>query len=171
MNPVGIDLGTTFSAIASCDAAGRLVIIPNSEGKALSPSVVSFRDGTPIVGESANELQALGYPTAAFFKRQMGEANWVFTADGVEYSAVDLSAFVLASLKADAEQATGSRIIDAMITVPAYFRNPEREATIAAGIRGSFRDEHDIDLLAERDGLGELLVRAEEAKKRLSAAH
>src|SRR5262249_45619738 len=101
--------------------------------KPITPSVVCFRDGAAIVGEAAKELQGIGYPTAAFFKRQMGDANWIFNADGVEHSATDLSALVLKQLKCDAEQALGSKITDAVITVPAYFRNAEREATIAAG--------------------------------------
>jgi molecular chaperone DnaK (HSP70) len=247
MNPVGIDLGTTFSAIAACDATGRPKIILNPDGKPITPSVVCFRDGAAIVGEAAKELQAIGYPTAAFFKRQMGDAHWIFNADGVEHSATDLSALVLKQLKCDAEQALGSKITDAVITVPAYFRNAEREATIAAGRQAdlnvlqvineptagaiaygyratgngqlllvydlgggtfdvtllridadeirvltsdgdhelggkdwddrilgflgrSFFDEYGIDPLAERDSLGDLLIQAEGAKKRLSVA-
>lgn len=133
MGPVGIDLGTTFSAIAHIDDSGRPAIIPNDRGKSITPSVVCFKNGEPIIGEEAKELQAIGHPTAAFFKRQMGQTNWVFAVDDKEYSAVDLSALVLGKLKQDAESGTGQRVSDAVITVPAYFRNPEREATIAAG--------------------------------------
>ncbi|MEA2689724.1 MAG: molecular chaperone DnaK [Candidatus Eremiobacteraeota bacterium] len=132
---VGIDLGTTFSAIARVDDSDRPVVIPNDAGLPVTASVVCFRDGEAIVGAEAKELQAAGHPAAAYFKRQMGQPAWIFCADGKDYSAVDLSALVLAKLKRDAERETGETIVDAVITVPAYFRNPQREATIEAGRR------------------------------------
>ncbi|MEA2560973.1 MAG: molecular chaperone DnaK [Acidobacteriota bacterium] len=131
---VGIDLGTTNSAIAHVDGHGRPVVLPNRFGEPITPSVVCFRKGEVLVGQEAKELQATGEPqVAAFFKRQMGVPNFVFYADGRDYTAIDLSALVLASLKRDAEQALGGKVTHAVITVPAYFRNPQREATIAAG--------------------------------------
>ena len=133
MGPIGIDLGTTFSAVARIDESNRPVIVPNDRGQPITPSVICFKDQEIVIGEEAKELQAIGYQTAAFFKRQMGQANWVFPANDREYSATDLSAILLGKLKSDAESALGGKITDAVITVPAYFRNPEREATIAAG--------------------------------------
>jgi molecular chaperone DnaK (HSP70) len=130
---VGIDLGTTFSAIARVDESDRPVVIPNDLGLPVTPSVVCFRDGEAVVGAEAKDLQAAGHPAAAFFKRQMGQPDWAFYADGREHSATDLSALVLRKLKSDAERELGTEIGDVVITVPAYFRNPEREATIAAG--------------------------------------
>lgn len=133
MVPVGIDLGTTFSAIARVDSSGCPTVIKNDRGVPITPSVVCWKDGVPVVGEEAKELQAVGHPTAAFFKRQMGQDQWVFFDGDRDHSAVDLSALVLGKLKADAERQLGEPIVDAVITVPAYFRNPQREATIAAG--------------------------------------
>jgi len=133
MEAVGIDLGTTFSAIAHIDSDGRPVVICNERGKSVTPSIICFKDGAVVVGEEARELQAIGLPTAAFFKREMGQESWAFPANGRTYSAVDLSALILAQLKRDAECALKRPVIDAVITVPAYFRNAEREATVAAG--------------------------------------
>lgn len=131
---VGIDLGTTNSAVAVVADDGRPVVLPNRFGEPVTPSVVAFRRGEVVVGREAKELQAAGEnQVAAFFKRQMGVANYVFYAAGRDYTAVDLSAFVLSTLKADAEKALGEPVGAAVITVPAYFRNPQREATIAAG--------------------------------------
>lgn len=130
---VGIDLGTTNSAVAHVDGHGRPVVLPNRFGEPITPSVVCFRNGEVLVGQEAKELQATGEQVAAFFKRQMGVPNFVFYSDGRDHTAVDLSALVLASLKRDAEQALGAKVTHAVITVPAYFRNPQREATIAAG--------------------------------------
>jgi molecular chaperone DnaK (HSP70) len=131
---VGIDLGTTNSAIARLDTHGRPVLIPNREGKSITPSVICFRDGDVLVGETAKELQALGsWPVAAFFKRQMGDPLFVFHANGRDHSATELSTLVLRKLKHDAEAHMGEAVTHAVITVPAYFRDRERKATIAAG--------------------------------------
>ncbi|HSK76729.1 MAG TPA: Hsp70 family protein [Thermoanaerobaculia bacterium] len=133
---VGIDLGTTNSAVAHVDADSRPVVLPNRFGEPITPSVVCFRDGQILVGQEAKELQAAGHPqVAAFFKRQMGVPNFIFYADGRDHTAVDLSALVLAALKRDAEAALQDKVTHAVITVPAYFRNPQREATIEAGRR------------------------------------
>lgn len=131
---VGIDLGTTNSAIARLNTDGKPVLIPNREGGLITPSVICFRDGSVLVGEPAKEMQALGmWPVAAFFKRQMGDAQFVFHVNGVDYTATDLSAIILRKLKADAEAFTKEKVTHAVITVPAYFRDGERKATIEAG--------------------------------------
>ena len=132
---VGIDLGTTNSAAAHVDEHGQPRLIRNDVGKTVTPSVICFQDGAePLVGEDAKELQATGlYPTAAFFKLQMGSRAWAFPAQGRTFSAVDLSAIILRTLATQAEAALGQEVRDAVITVPAYFRDPERKATAAAG--------------------------------------
>ena len=131
---VGIDLGTTNSAVAVVDAHGRTAVLPNRHGEPITPSVVCFQQGKVLVGQEAKELQAAGDPGAgAFFKRQMGVPNFVFYAGGRDHTAVDLSAHVLAALKQDAEKALRREVRRAVISVPAYFRNPQREATRAAG--------------------------------------
>ena len=131
---VGIDLGTTNSAVAMLDGHGRPAVVPNREGAATTPSVVCFRDGEILVGSEAREMAAIGqWPVAAFFKRQMGDPHFLLHADGADHTPTDLSALVLRKLKSDAEAATGERITHAVITVPAYFRDNERKATIEAG--------------------------------------
>jgi molecular chaperone DnaK len=131
---LGIDLGTTNSAVAILDDDGTPRVLPNPLGERVTPSVVGFRNGEVVVGREAKELQAAGEPqVAAFFKRQMGVAHYTFFAAGRDHTAVDLSAFVLDALKRGAEGILQERVRDAVITVPAYFRNPQREATIAAG--------------------------------------
>lgn len=133
---VGIDLGTTYSAISLVDEHGRPVVIPNRFGDPVTPSVVCFHDGEALVGQEAKEHQIAGHPeVAAFFKRHMGDPHFVFHAGGRDHSPVDLSALVLAALKRDAEQQLGEPVTHAVITVPAYFKNREREATIEAGRR------------------------------------
>ncbi len=131
---IGIDLGTTNSAIAYIDQHGQPAVIPNELGKKITPSVICFKDGEQIIGEQAKEIQALGmYPVAAFFKRQMGDDLFIFHADGVDYSATELSTILLKKIKHDAEKVLGQKVTDAVITVPAYFRDQERNATIEAG--------------------------------------
>ncbi len=131
---VGIDLGTTNSAIAGVNEYGRPEIIPNAEGQPTTPSVICFKDGGILIGQEAKEYQELGlYPIAAFFKRQMGNEHFVVHADGRDYSAIDLSALIIGKLKRDAEARLGEPVSEAVITVPAYFRDPERKATLAAG--------------------------------------
>jgi molecular chaperone DnaK len=136
---VGIDLGTTNSAIARVDEHGRPAIIPNRERSAVTPSVVCFAGGEILVGDAAKDMQDVGTaPVAAFFKRQMGDPQFVFHAHGVDYSATDLSSIVLRKLKADAEAHFRATVTHAVITVPAYFRDAERQATIAAGTSAGF---------------------------------
>lgn len=136
---VGIDLGTTNSAIARIDEHGKPVVILNIDGGPITPSVICFKDGDILIGETAKELQALGtWPVAAFFKRQMGDSLFIFHADGKDYTATELSAKILRKLKLDAEAKMGREITHAVITVPAYFRDGERKATIEAGTAAGF---------------------------------
>ncbi len=133
-NVVGIDLGTTFSAVATVDQNGRAVIIPNDLGQPLTPSVVDLRFDPPVVGAEAKERQAAGDAgIGAFFKRDMGDQHAVFLEHGRQYTPVDLSALVLAYLKGCAEAYLGAPVTDAVITVPAYFNNRQRQDTIQAG--------------------------------------
>lgn len=137
--PVGIDLGTTNSVIAYCPYDGVPEVIPNADGQGTTPSVVAFdsEDG-PIVGREA--VQTFGYgftPGAALFKRQMGITGTFVSHNGIDYGPEDLSAMVLSKLADDAVGVLGRRPDRAVITVPAYFRNEEREATKrAAGLAG-----------------------------------
>lgn len=131
---IGIDLGTTNSAISYINQHGKPSIIHNDIGKTITPSVICFKDGEQIIGDEAKELQALGmYSVAAYFKRQMGDDLFIFHADGVDYSASDLSTILLKKIKQDAETSLKQEVSNAVITVPAYFRDRERNATIEAG--------------------------------------
>ena len=131
---IGIDLGTTNSAIAHINAAGRAGVLANAEGQPITPSVVYFGSDPPLVGDRAKEKQAEGdVQVASFFKRSMGDSSFTLSHAGRDWTAIDLSALVLGKLKADAEAALGVPLRQAVITVPAYFNNAQREATLAAG--------------------------------------
>lgn len=133
---VGIDLGTTFSAVARIDSnTGKPMIIKNSFGSTTTPSVLCFeRDGNILFGEDAKNMQAVGDTNAiAFFKRSMGKDMFSVDILGKTYTATDLSAILLQKLKEEAEQQIGEKIDSAVITVPAYFTHIERSATIEAG--------------------------------------
>ncbi len=130
---IGIDLGTTNSAMAVMEG-GKAQIITNSEGGRTTPSVVAFtKDGEIIVGEVAKR-QAVSNPdkTIRSIKRHMGE-NYKITIDGKDYTPQDISAFILRKLKTDAEAYLGGKVEDAVITVPAYFNDAQRQATKDAG--------------------------------------
>lgn len=133
---VGIDLGTTFSAIAHINENGVPELIPNEEGDRLTPSVIFYDEGEFVVGEYAKQ-NALAEPenTVEFIKREMGRPITEFSREfgGKEYSPEELSAEILKTLKKDAESKLDEQITDAVITVPAYFNDPERQATIRAG--------------------------------------
>jgi molecular chaperone DnaK len=134
--PIGIDLGTTYSVLAQVNPAGQAVVIPNSEGGRITPSVVYLGSAPPLVGEQAKTMQAAGEPdVASFFKRSMGNSSFVVHAAGRDWTPTDLSALVLARLRADGEAALGGAIRECVITVPAYFQNTQREATLEAGQR------------------------------------
>lgn len=131
---IGMDLGTTYSAVAWINSGGEPEIIPDDEGNTLTPSVVSFARGTPVVGAEAKSDQATGVPDVmAFFKSSMGDPAFSCHFAGRDWTATDLSALVLAHLKAQAERALSARVTQAVVTVPEYFTHPQRAATIEAG--------------------------------------
>ena len=129
---VGIDLGTTNSVIAVLEG-GDPTIIPNVEGGRTTPSVVSFKDGEVLVGEVAKR-QAITNPdqTVRSVKRHMG-TDWSIEVDGKNLTAQEISARILMKLKRDAESYLGDKVTDAVITVPAYFNDSQRQATKEAG--------------------------------------
>jgi molecular chaperone DnaK (HSP70)/uncharacterized protein YegL len=131
---VGIDLGTTNSVVAYRNAYGRPEVIPNREGQSITPSVVYFGTDPPAVGQEAKEWARLGNEEiASFFKPHMGSPLYQLRFHGRDYSATDLSALVLRRLKEDAEAKLGEPVDRAVITVPAYFADAQRKATIDAG--------------------------------------
>jgi molecular chaperone DnaK (HSP70) len=132
----GIDLGTTYSCIAHIDKNGEPVVIKNSEGDDITPSVVYFEsEKNIVVGKVAKEFSEL-YPEriADFAKRKMGKEGASNTIDGKEYKPEQISAFILNKLINDASSYLGEPITDVVITCPAYFGITEREATRNAGI-------------------------------------
>lgn len=133
--PAGIDLGTTYSAIAVIDDYGKPVVVPNLEGERITPSVVMVNDdGSVVVGTAAkNSATSDPYSVVQFVKRSMGDPNYSFHRNGKYYSAEDISAFILRKLKQDAERALNEEIRDVVITVPAYFDDVRRSATVNAG--------------------------------------
>jgi molecular chaperone DnaK len=136
---IGIDLGTTYSVVAYINANGRPEVIPNEYGKAITPSVVYLGGSVPVVGDEAKDRQAAGAKeVASFFKRNMGNTEFVLSFGDRDYTPVDLSALVLAYLKKQAENFFGEAVTDAVITVPAYFAHTQRTATIEAGRRAGF---------------------------------
>ena len=130
---VGIDLGTTNSAIAVLEG-GEPTIIPNAEGGRTTPSVVAFsKSGEILVGEIAKRQAVTNVDrTISSVKRHMG-TDWSVEIDGKKYTAQEISARILAKLKADAEAYLGEPVPNAVITVPAYFNDAERQATKEAG--------------------------------------
>ncbi len=130
---IGIDLGTTNSCVSVMEG-GEPVVIPNSEGSRTTPSVVAFsKDGERLVGQIAKR-QAVTNPdhTIMSIKRKMGTAEKV-SIDGDKFSPQEISAMILQKLKADAESYLGSPVTQAVITVPAYFNDSQRQATKDAG--------------------------------------
>ncbi|KKG49173.1 Hsp70 family protein [Methanosarcina mazei] len=135
---VGIDLGTTFSAVACIDKqTGKPEVIKNCFGSVITPSVLCFEpDGNILYGQDAKNMQAMGDNNAvAFFKRSMGKDTFSVEINGKTYNATDFSAIFLENIKKEAESQIGEKIDAAVITVPAYFTHKEREATIEAGKR------------------------------------
>jgi molecular chaperone DnaK len=133
---IGIDLGTTFSAMAHIDAYGKPQIIPNSESERITPSVILFENGNAVVGTHAkNSSVAEPERIVDFIKREMGKPKAQFHREfnGKIFSAEELSALILKKLKADAERYLKEKVTDVVITVPAYFNDSERTATITAG--------------------------------------
>ena len=130
---IGIDLGTTNSCVAVIEG-GEPVVIANAEGARTTPSVVAFtKNGERLVGETAKR-QAITNPdrTISSIKRHMGE-NYTVEIDGKKYTPQDISAMTLGKLKADAEAYLGEKVTEAVITVPAYFSDAQKQATKDAG--------------------------------------
>ncbi len=129
---IGIDLGTTNSCVAVLEG-GEPVVIPNAEGARTTPSVVAFKDQERLVGQVAKR-QAITNPerTIASIKREMGTSHKV-QVDGKDYTPQEISAMILRKLKQDAEAYLGETITQAVITVPAYFSDSQRQATKDAG--------------------------------------
>jgi len=133
---VGIDLGTTYSCIAQVDEHGKAVVLPNSEGELTTPSVVYFEStNNVVVGQAAKEAVSIRPDLcASFVKRVMGDPHWERTFHGESYRPQDISSFILRKVVGDAENITGDKIKDVVITCPAYFGANEKEATKQAGI-------------------------------------
>jgi molecular chaperone DnaK len=130
---VGIDLGTTNSAVSVLEG-GEPTVIANAEGFRTTPSIVAFtKDGEVLVGETAKRQAVTNVDrTIASVKRHMG-TDWTFAVDDKKYTPQEISARILAKLKRDAETYLGEAVTDAVITVPAYFNDAERQATKDAG--------------------------------------
>jgi len=128
---IGIDLGTTNSAVAVMEG-GEAVIIPNPEGNRTTPSVVAFKNGERQVGEVAKRQAITNPNTIQSIKRHMG-TDYKVEIDGKEYTPQEISAIILQHLKSYAEDYTGETVDKAVITVPAYFNDSERQATKDAG--------------------------------------
>lgn len=137
---VGIDLGTTYSAVATFDKAkGEVVILKNSVGERTTPSVTCIEDGHVYIGSEAKSMMAAGNTNClAFYKTTMGE-DFSFYVDGKNYTSEDVSALFLKELKKDIEETNGVSIDGAVITVPAYFDEKRRNATLRAGERAGFK--------------------------------
>lgn len=133
-NIVGIDLGTTMSAIATLNAVGKPEIIPNKDGERITPSVIFFEsDSNTLIGQQAKNQAGMDpHLVAKEFKREMGDDAYRFNLHGKDYNASQLSSFILKKLAQDASKQIGP-IKDVVITVPAYFKESERNATIQAG--------------------------------------
>lgn len=129
---IGIDLGTTNSAVAVLEG-GEAKIIANPEGNRTTPSVVSFKNGEIQVGEVAKRQAVTNPHTIASIKRHMGEAGFKVEADGKSYTPQEISAMILQYLKGFAEEYLGEKVDKAVITVPAYFNDAQRQATKDAG--------------------------------------
>src|SRR5579885_614436 len=130
---VGIDLGTTFSAIATLDDQGQAITLPNRDGEMLTPSAVLIEEGQAVVGQAARDV-ALEQPekVAMLIKRRMGLSSYGVPVAGREFRPETLSAIILRKLVQDAEHRIGP-IRKAVITVPAYFDDTRRKATKDAG--------------------------------------
>ena len=131
----GIDLGTTYSCIASIDPYGRPAVHVNADSQPTTPSVVLFDSPTDVVVGVQAKRNARVRPddVVSLVKRHMDDPEWRFRAHGQDYSAPAISSQILASLAGDAERATGEKVTDVVITVPAYTGHEFREATRLAG--------------------------------------
>jgi molecular chaperone DnaK len=132
---VGIDLGTTYSAISIVNQYGKPEVLTNREGERITPSVVLFDGEDPIVGSIAKRSAVANpFNVIQFVKRQIGDKGWKFRTENSEvYTPEEISAMILRRLKEDAETLLGEKIEDAVVTVPAYFDDAQRKATQDAG--------------------------------------
>jgi len=147
LSAVGIDLGTTYSSVAIVNSQGSAEIVPNAESERLTPSAVFFDEDAIIVGQIAKDAAANNPDQVVMFvKRQMGIPSWFFIHEKKRYSATEISGIVLTKLKRDAEQYLARPLPYAVITVPAYFDDDRRRATIAAGEIAGFKV---LDLINE----------------------
>ena len=129
---IGIDLGTTNSAVSVLEG-GEAKIIPNPEGNRTTPSVVAFKNGEIQVGEVAKRQAVTNPSTASSIKRHMGDGSYKVHMDGKDYTPQEISAMILQYLKSYAEDYLGEKVDKAVITVPAYFNDAQRQATKDAG--------------------------------------
>ena len=128
---IGIDLGTTNSCVSIYEG-GEAKVITNPEGMRTTPSVVAFKNGEIIVGGAAKRQVVVNPDTVSSVKRLMG-TNKKVKANGKEYTPEEISAMILGDLKKTAEEYLGEKVTRAVITVPAYFNDSERQATKNAG--------------------------------------
>ena len=129
---IGIDLGTTNSAVAVLEG-GEAKIIPNPEGNRTTPSVVAFKNDEIQIGEVAKRQAVTNPNTISSIKRHIGEGNYKAKMDGKDYTPQEISAMILQHLKSYAEDYLGEKVDKAVITVPAYFNDAQRQATKDAG--------------------------------------
>ena len=129
---IGIDLGTTNSAVAVLEG-NEAKIIANPEGNRTTPSVVAFKNGEIQVGEVAKRQAVTNPNTIASIKRHMGETGYKVEIEGKSYTPQEISAMILQYLKGYAEEYLGEKVEKAVITVPAYFNDAQRQATKDAG--------------------------------------
>lgn len=140
MTAVGIDLGTTYSALAILDEHAKPHIVPNAEGERLTPSAVFFDQDTIVVGQIAKDAMVTQPDrVVTFIKRQMGNGSWFFPYKGERQTPIDVSAHILKKLKKDSEQQVGHALPFAVITVPAYFDDARRRMTQSAGEFAGFQ--------------------------------
>jgi molecular chaperone DnaK len=132
---IGIDLGTTFSAAAVVNDLNQPEIVTNRDGESITPSVVLFQGDAPLIGTMARRAATTApLDVVEFVKRAMGDPSWRFDAtDGRTYRPEEVSALIVKRLVEDAEQALGEKVTEAVITVPAYFDDAQRQATKDAG--------------------------------------
>ncbi|HCG97599.1 MAG TPA: molecular chaperone DnaK, partial [Erysipelotrichaceae bacterium] len=128
---IGIDLGTTNSCVSVMEN-GEAKVIANPEGSRTTPSVVAFKNGEIIVGEAAKRQAITNPDTVSSIKRHMG-TNYKVHVNGKDYTPEEISAMILQNLKATAEAYLGEKVDKAVITVPAYFNDAQRQATKDAG--------------------------------------
>ena len=140
LSSIGVDLGTTYSSVAIVSETGIPTLVPNAESERLTPSAVFFDEDVIIVGQDAKSAQP-NYPNQVvmFVKRQMGNPNWYYPHEGRKYTPADISSIILTKLKNDAELYLGRSLPYVVITVPAYFDDERRRATINAGEQAGFK--------------------------------